>query len=371
VHGGAVILSRLLKNITLLFAFTIPIFSLVGKTIGEQNHLKVALVLGLTGHASYHADAIYKGVDLAADELRAKGWNIDLKVEDDQTNSTKAVTAFHSLLASKYRFFIGPTWSYQANAVRPILEKSDSLALVPAGSSDTNGGVSDSILNLCPPRSDQTPVLYEWLKSNHYNGGFVITPNGDWGEVHRKVYLDAMNQAKIEIIGAESFDIGADIGLMRALLLKVKIKKADLLLVTGPASDVANIVRVRNELKIPVSIVGTNNLLDAVAMGLLPYESIKNNVFVISLPIAKSFQKKFSTKFKESPKLYSERGYDALMILAEAFKSTDGSVENVRYYLKNNLRYSGASGVIEFSKEGNVMTGNYFISAASDFYDQL
>lgn len=352
---------------------TIPIFAFVvasvnAQTIEKDMRLKVALVLGLTGHASYHADAIRKGVDLAADELRKNGWNVDLKLEDDQTSATKTVSAFQYLLTNDYKYFIGPTWSFQANSVRTILETKDGLALVPAGSSDINGGPSDSIFNLCPSRSDQTPILVEWLKDHSYTGAFIITPNGDWGEVHLKVYKDALSEANVKIFGAETFDFGSDYGSIKALLLKARLKKADMLLVTGSGSDLSNIVRARNEFKIPISIIGTNDIRDAVGMGLLSYESIQDNVFAMSLPVAKDFEEKYRSKFKEAPKLYSERGYDALMILAEAIKSTDGNVKDVRAYLKNNLHFKGASGVVEFSKEGNVKNGDYFIAAATDFY---
>ncbi len=59
------------------------------------------------------------------------------------------------------------------------------------------------------------------------------------------------------------------------------------------------------------------------------------------------------------------------MILAEAIKSTDGSVKNVQDYLKNNLHFDGASGVVEFSKDGNVKNGKYVITSATDFFDKL
>lgn len=290
-------------------------------------------------------------------------------MQDDQTSAAKTVSSFEYLISKGFTFFIGPTWSFQANSIRSIIESREVIALVPAGSSDINGGASQAIFNLCPARSDQTPILTSWLKSRSETSAYLITPNGDWGEVHKKVYTDALKLSKIQILGEETFDFGADIQSLKAILLKAKLKKVGLLLVTGSGSDLSNIIRARNELKIPVTILGTNDIRDAIGMGLLPYDSVKDNVFVISLPVSNNFEKQYFSTHKEQYKLYSERGHDALLVLAKAIESTDGSVQNVKKYLKENIEFKGASGNIKFSEEGNVNNGAYYITPATEYYE--
>ena len=109
--------------------------------------LKAAAVLGLSGSAAYHAQAIRRGLEIAAKELRAEGWDVELKFEDDQTNPAQTASSMHYLLSGGYRFFVGPTWSFQVNAVRAVLASQDAVALIPAGSSDINGGLIEGVFN--------------------------------------------------------------------------------------------------------------------------------------------------------------------------------------------------------------------------------
>lgn len=333
----------------------------------EAKHLKVAALLGLTGDAAYHSSGIRKGIELAAEDLKKLGWQIDLRFEDDQTNSTKTVSAMQFLHAEGYNFFIGPTWDFQVNAVRQIVSKSNIVALVPAGSSDINGGGTEGIFNLCSAKIQQVPYLVEWLKTTPYRRGFIITPNGDWGEVHRQVFSQALKDSSGQVLREEQFDYGIDMASIRTILLKAKQEKADVVFVTGAGADVANIVRARNSLNLNFAILSTSDIRDALALRLLSAEDLQRDVFAIVLAVksASDFRARFETRFGEAPGLYSDRGYDALMVLAHASERTDGSPELIRKYLSSNFDYAGASGQIAFDKQGDVRTGQYQIVKAA------
>lgn len=146
----------------------ISIFILVNKVVlanDKKQELKVALVLGLTGSASVHSDAISKGAELASEKLKSEDFIINIKFEDDQTNPSKTVFTFKFLLSEGYKFFIGPTWSFQAKAIEAILHSNNAVSLLPAGSSLINGGVSSVFFNFCL-RRDKQIVLAETLIKN-------------------------------------------------------------------------------------------------------------------------------------------------------------------------------------------------------------
>ena len=123
----------------------------------QKRKLSFGVVLGLSGYAAEHSSGMKNGILLAVDHLKRDGWQVDFKVEDDETNPAKTVSAIRSLLARDYRLFVGPTWSFQIRAAEPILRSAGALAITPGGSSVINGGASEAILNMCPRRDKQTP----------------------------------------------------------------------------------------------------------------------------------------------------------------------------------------------------------------------
>lgn len=323
--------------------------------------LKAAAVLGLSGSAAYHAQGIRQGLEMAAKELETEGWDVQLKFEDDQTNPAKTASAMHFLLSSGYRFFIGPTWSFQVNAVRTILTSKDAVALVPGGSSEINGGAIEGVFNLCPPRTKQQQPVTAWLKENRYKKGFVLTPNGDWGEVHREVFEGALKEAGASLVGRDNFDYGVDSAVLRTILLKAKKAGADAVFITGAAADVANIVHARNLLRLNLAIMSSDDVRDALEMGLLSAADIASKVYAVGLTVPPEFRERFRAEFGEEPKIYSDRGYEALRILALALEKTDGSPKTVKSFLRGELKFDGASGVIQFDENGDITSGSYQI----------
>jgi branched-chain amino acid transport system substrate-binding protein len=263
------------------------------------------------------------------------------------------------LSSQGYKFFIGPTWSFQVNSVRGIIGKQDLIAMVPGGSSEINGGPAQGIFNLCPARTQQVPPLVEWLKKVGYLRGYIITPNGHWGDVHREVFARAIREAGGTVVGEEQFDYGIDHSILKTLLLKGKQANADVVFTTGAAGDVANVVRARNSLRLRVPVLSTSDISDALALKLLTPADLQQDVFSIGLTVGADFQKRFADRFGEPPSLYSDRGYDALMILAEAIERTDGSPKAVRNFLESGAEFSGVSGKIKFDTQGDVGSGDY------------
>ena len=328
----------------------------------DENELSFGVVLGLTGYAAEHADAIKKGVVLAADQLEEKGWKINLKIEDDQTQSAKTVAAIRTLLSQGYHFFIGPTWSYQTKAAEPILRSNNAVALIPGGSSLINGGASDVLFNMCPRRDKQTPLITEWVKTLPGKRAFILSAHGDWGEIHHRVFADAVKKAGGEIVSEEFFDYGIDLASLQSILLRAATKKFDVLFATTSSSDIATIIKAREQLKMNFTLMTTDTIEDALRLKLVKKEHL-HDVFMTHLPINPEFSELHKKNYGEEAQIYSDRGFDAVMVLAQAVKNTDGSVNAVKHYLKNDLKMNGYVGKIEFDDRGDIVASNYKISS--------
>lgn len=353
-------MSLRLATFVLLSLLSLPV-----SARAEDKTLKVGLVLGLTGGASQHADAIRNGVELAATELRASGWTVDLTYEDDQTNAGKTVTALRALIARGHRLFIGPTWSFQIHAALPILAASDAIAIVPGGSADISGGSAKGVFYLSPKRDGQIRPISEYLKQRNYRRAMILYPLGDWGVIHDQVFRAAAASAGLELSGSHEFEYGMDASGHKAFLSKVRSAKADVILMTGAPADSAQLVRARNDLKLDTAILGTDTFLGAVNDGLLSASDRMDNVFAVALPVDPEFSKRYVEKYRELPRQYADRGYDALHVLARAVEHTpDGATAKLDAYLREELSFVGASGKIDLDDNRDLVGGDFVVQPA-------
>jgi branched-chain amino acid transport system substrate-binding protein len=329
--------------------------------------LKIGAVLSLTGDAAMSGDAMRKGIELASSELREKGWDVEVTFQDGETKPAKSISSFQYLINNGYKFFIGPTWSFEINSVKPLLEKNKVTTIAPAGSSDINSGASSSIFNLCPLRSRQVPVLTEWLIAKRFKKAYILVPSGDWGIIHRTVYVEALKNAGIELVGADEYDYGLSPSTLKSLLLKRKVSGADLIVTTGAAGDIANMLKIRSEMHWDAGFITTEALWDAIDSKLLsPVQSELKNAWVLGLPLVGSFFDKFTRSFQEAPKVYADRGYDALILFAQFVEASANKNESPAEYFLDKYEYTGASGVISFNPNGDRVTGDYRVMEAFD-----
>lgn len=358
-QSEAILSMKLSRLLLAVFVITLSFYPSSGHSeTSPSKELKVAVALGLIGDAAYHANGIRNGIEMAAEHLKQQGWQVDILFEDDQTNPAKTVSAFQFLLARGYRQFIGPTWSYQVNAVKNIIAANHVIAVVPGGSSDINGGAIEGVFNMCPSRFQQVPVLTKWLSQQKFKRAVILTPNGDWGEIHRQVFTDAFKNSGGAIVSAEQFDYGVPRSFLQALLLKASHKNADIVLTTGAAADIANLVIARNTAHLNMPVMATEDVYDALALKLLAPSDLGNNTFGIGWNQTPKFVSEYKLKTGQQPPPYADRGYDALMVLSKAVAETDGSTKEIERFLKQ-VDLSGVSGKIKFDKNNDLEFGDY------------
>lgn len=61
--------------------------------------------------------------------------------------------------------------------------------------------------------------------------------------------------------------------------------------------------------------------------------------------------------------IYADSAYDGLMIIAKAVENTDGTVGQVRDYLRNKLVYEGYSGRFDFNENGDTQKTIFTVKA--------
>ena len=91
-----------------------------GAAAPAEKVLRVGAILSMSGPASAQGAALKDGIELAKNVLENGGWKVEVIYEDDGTVPKTTVSAIESLAARGTKFFIGPTWSFLADAAAPI-----------------------------------------------------------------------------------------------------------------------------------------------------------------------------------------------------------------------------------------------------------
>src|SRR5262245_2315812 len=123
-----------LAGLTLVLAAT----ACGGSSAGGDGPIKVGLIVSLTGNYAPLGSEDKKAVELAVEQVNAKGGLLGRKVEivfrDDKTLPDQAVLAFNDIKGQDLTGMIGPVFSNSALAVEPLAqrEKLPYLSLSPA-----------------------------------------------------------------------------------------------------------------------------------------------------------------------------------------------------------------------------------------------
>lgn len=110
-----------IKDIIVLAVGLLMCVCIVG--CGQQEDVcKIGVIYPLTGMAGSMGQEFYRGVQMAIDEAKDKGANVELYVEDSKTDSKVAVAAYHSLRARGVKVIL-TTVTGCASAIIPMAKR--------------------------------------------------------------------------------------------------------------------------------------------------------------------------------------------------------------------------------------------------------
>ncbi len=343
------------------FSIFITMLLVIQETAPAEAHdIEIGAVLGLTGAAADEATGLQKGIMLAAEDLKAKGRSVKVIFEDDQTNSAKTVNSIERLRARGIRLFIGPTWGFQVQAARPVIERGELLAISPATSSDFVGE-SKFIFHMCPSRQRQLSVLVPWLKQAGARKVFLINFANYWGEVHKRLYKSALEQTGGNVAGEALIGFGAGIGEFQTLLAKVQRAGADLIMMTASGGEYANMIKAAKRLHMQTRVLVDENIFALYRSEPSLARSEGEKIVAFSPVISRDFIRRYHERYGEYPGLHADRAYDSLMILADTAAGTNGDPLKIREILKSSFSFKGYSGTVSFDENGDATSGDYRI----------
>ena len=162
----------------------------------------------LTGDAAIYGNAVARGAQIAADEINAEGGiQIELKFEDDENNTEKAVNAYNNLKDWGMQLSLGSVTSKPCEAISTDINTDRIFALTPSASSVATTEGKDNVFQMCFADPNQGTASADYISEQKLGSKIaIIWKNDDVYStgIHDKFVAEA--QAKgLEIVSETTF----------------------------------------------------------------------------------------------------------------------------------------------------------------------
>lgn len=120
------------------------------KAAADANVIKIGLTGPLTGPAAAYGVAVKAGMEVAAEEINAKGGlQIEFRCEDDEADGEKAVAAYSRLKDWGMQFFAGAVTTGGCLAIAPETVNDQIFMLTPSGSAEDIALAGANVHQMC------------------------------------------------------------------------------------------------------------------------------------------------------------------------------------------------------------------------------
>ena len=216
-----------------------------------QETIKIGLVTALSGQSARAGEALTRGLQVAIDELNAKGGvlngrKFELVRRDDEATPAKGVIAARELyFKEKVAVLFGGLDSPVALAIVPIANENKRVFMDPwaAGTPITKNGAKDNYVfrvSAVDEIVDKAILQYAQKTYNARNPGLILV-NNPWGESNEKGLRAALAAKGIKPAGIEKFEQD-DVDVVPQLS-RLKAAGADCLFLVGNVGPSSTVVK--------------------------------------------------------------------------------------------------------------------------------
>ena len=351
--------------IAILMLLTACTTTPAGEVIREQELIRIASILPLTGPGLYAGEWVREGLELALEEVNSEGGvngrPIKITYEDDGCNPQKAVTAMNKLAyADNIKIILGPQCSSSILAVAPIAEKEEIIILAPMGSSPRITHAGDFIFRLTVLGSLYGSTMAEFAY-NELNArtASVIYINMDNGIGYKEGFRKKFEELGGTIVSEEPYEPGTTD--YRTYISKIKEKNPDVIFLGGQEAELA--VKQIKELGIKAQILGPTTI-ETSDMIEIAGEAAEGIIYTAPAfdPQDKSkrvqgYLKKYKEKYGDISEYRAANAYDTVYIITLMIEKcgSERATECIRDELYKLENYAGVSGDITFDGNGDVV----------------
>jgi branched-chain amino acid transport system substrate-binding protein len=330
--------------------------------------VKLGHVAPMTGPQAHLGKDNESGAMLAIEELNAQGREIggakvkfELLAEDDQADPKQGTIVAQKLIDAQVNGVIGHLNSGTTIPASKLYFDAGMPQVSPSATNPkyTQQGFTTAF-RVMANDIQQGKVLGDFAAKQGAKSVAIIDDRTAYGQGLADEFRKAAEAAGIKVVANEyTTDKATD---FKAILTKIKSKKADLVFFGGMDAQGGPLVKQMKDLGIKAKFLGGDGVCTPEFMKLGGPAADGEYCSLPGVPLEQlakgpEFKQKFDAKFGYEIQLYAPNVYDAVMVVADAMQRA-GSVEPAKYLPEiGKTNMEGVSGKIEFDEFGDLKSG--------------
>lgn len=282
--------------------------------------LRIGAIASLTGDAARDGSNWLEGAELAVDDLRDSGKQVEFLIEDDGTVPGKAAAAFVKLArVDEVRGIIGGTWDFLADSVYPLAKEhrvpfitSTNPPELMASSAKTNPWIMTNGLSLAAERK----AVRSFMNRTNPAGMGLTYINVPYGTSHAQMLRELAEERGIPVLTDDPVSYEGFADSIRLGALHVTRKKPDLAFIVLNYEGVDLFLRELERLHSHPAVLATHSFRAAFEFAAQPAR-YANAYGVLQSFKSERFSERFRARFGRDPYGYAAPAYDAVMFLAQ------------------------------------------------------
>jgi branched-chain amino acid transport system substrate-binding protein len=316
--------------------------------------VKIGFVNSVTGPEAPIGEALTNGVDLALDDLKKKGVEIEVVRQDDTGKPQVAMSALEQLATGdEVAAVVGPYASAPANAIAKLAEQYKVPLLIPVASKEdiTRQGYQWVFRLNAPAHNYADDLVDAALAFGKPKTIAFIYESTDFGTSVATLGKQYAQQKGLKIVGDEAYQKGA--ADYRSTLTKLKAAKPDLVLMVSYVADAVLLMRQSREVGLkPMAFLGGGAGFDTTQFQ--NEKDISNNVFCVTqwtpdngAPGSADFAQRYEKRFGKRPTYHAATAYESMMIMGDVVQKAGGDRKKIRETLASGS-WTGIMGPVKF-----------------------
>ena len=178
------------------------------KAAESSDAIKIGMCGPLTGGAAVYGTAVQAGMEIAVEEVNAKGGlQFELKCQDDEHDTEKAANAYNALKGKGMQIMAGPVTTAPCNVVAAECANDKIFMLTPSGSGASIIEYGDNIFQICFTDPNQGVASADYIAENALATkiGVIYDSSDAYSSgIYAKFKTEAESKG-LEIVTAEAF----------------------------------------------------------------------------------------------------------------------------------------------------------------------
>ena len=305
------------------------------KAAESSDAIKIGMCGPLTGGAAVYGTAVQAGMEIAVEEVNAKGGlQFELKCQDDEHDTEKAANAYNALKGKGMQIMAGPVTTAPCNVVAAECANDKIFMLTPSGSGASIIEYGDNIFQICFTDPNQGVASADYM-ATHDLGSTIgviydssdVYSSGIYEKFAAEAQVKGLNIACVEAFTADN---KSD---LTTQVTKCKDAGCDLVFLPFYATEAAQVLTYANTIGYAPTFFGVDGM-----DGILTAEnfdaSLAEGVYLLTPfsadsedEMTQNFVAEYQDRFGEIPNQFGADAYDAIYTLYQAIQAAGATAD--------------------------------------------